>query len=137
MPHRRRKNDGEEQSMPGRRRASLRRGLLDGAAAATMSLLAGCMVGPDFHHPATPDAADYTPEPLPATAAADVHGGAAQRFVRDLDIPGQWWALFHSPELNALVEQALQANPSLDAAKAALREAQENVYAGQGALYPT
>jgi NodT family efflux transporter outer membrane factor (OMF) lipoprotein len=137
MPHRRRKNDGEERSMPGRRPASLRRGLRGGAAAATLSLLAGCMVGPDFHHPTTPDAADYMPEPLPATAAADVHGGAAQRFVRDLDIPGQWWTLFHSPALNAVVEQALKANPSLEAAKAALREAQENVYAGQGALYPT
>jgi NodT family efflux transporter outer membrane factor (OMF) lipoprotein len=104
---------------------------------AMTALLAGCMVGPDFLHPAAPDEADYTPEPLPVTAFADVHGGAAQRFVRDLDIPGQWWTLFHSPALNAFVEQALKANPSLDAAKAALRQAQENVYAGQGALFPT
>src|SRR4029077_4353173 len=44
--------------------------------------------------------------------------------------------MFISRALNAVVEQALKANPSLDAAKAALRQAQENVYAGQGALYP-
>jgi NodT family efflux transporter outer membrane factor (OMF) lipoprotein len=104
---------------------------------AVLALLAGCMVGPDFHHPAAPAEADFTPEPLPVTASAEVHGGGAQRFVRDLDIPGQWWALFHSRPLNSLVEQALTRNPTLDAAKAALREAQENVYAGQGALYPT
>jgi NodT family efflux transporter outer membrane factor (OMF) lipoprotein len=96
------------------------------------------MVGPDFLRPAVPDAAGYTPEKLASeTAAADIHGGEAQRFVHDLDIPGQWWTLFHSPPLNALIEQALEANPTLDAAKAALREAQENVYAEQGALFPT
>ena len=52
------------------------------------------------------------------------------------DIPGDWWTLFHSEPLNRLIEQALQANPDLDAAQAALRQAQENVYAGQGALFP-
>jgi len=126
--------------MTGHRRSRWRGGLRAAALAAQMAttaLLAGCMVGPDFLRPAAPDEADYTPEPLPATAAADVHGGAAQHFVRDLDIPGQWWTLFHSRALNAIVEQALKANPSLDAAKAALRQAQENVYAGQGALFPT
>jgi NodT family efflux transporter outer membrane factor (OMF) lipoprotein len=126
--------------MTGHRRSRWRGGLRAAALTAQMAttaLLAGCMVGPDFLRPAAPDEADYTPEPLPATAAADVHGGAAQRFVLDLDIPGQWWTLFHSRALNAIVEQALKANPSLDAAKAALRQAQENVYAGQGALFPT
>ena len=126
--------------MTGHRRSRWRGGLRAAALMAQMAttaLLAGCMVGPDFLRPAAPAAADYTPEPLPVTASAEVHGGAAQRFVRDLDIPGQWWTLFHSSALNAVVEQALKANPSLDSAKAALREAQENVYAGQGALYPT
>ena len=36
-----------------------------------------------------------------------------------------------------LIEQALRANPDIDAAQAALRQAQENVYAGKGALFPT
>ena len=125
------------------RRVSLRRSsavrlLTLAASAFVLALVPGCMVGPDFHPPTVPDEAGYTPEKLAAqTAAADVHGGEAQRFVNDLDIPGQWWTLFQSPPLNALIEQALRANPSLDAAKAALREAQENVYAEQGALFPT
>src|SRR6202008_4363203 len=79
--------------MTGHRRSRWRGGLRAATLTARMAmtaLLAGCMVGPDFYHPATPAAADYPPEPLPATAAADVHGGAAQRFVRDRDIPGQW-----------------------------------------------
>jgi outer membrane protein TolC len=63
-------------------------------------------------------------------------GGAAQRFVAGLDIPGQWWRLFHSPALDALVKRALTANPDLAAAQAALRVAKENLYAGRGVLYP-
>jgi hypothetical protein len=66
-----------------------------------------------------------------------VKGGEAQRFIQNLDIPGQWWTLFHSEALNAMVEQALKNNPTLPAAEAALRLAWENVYAGEGAFFPT
>ena len=101
-------------------------------------LLTGCAVGPNFVPPPAPDVNGYTPEPLGArTASADTRGGEAQRFVRDLDLPGQWWTLFHSKPLNSLVEQALAANPDLQAAQAALRVAKENVYAQQGALFPS
>src|SRR5262249_8250004 len=51
-------------------------------------------------------------------------------------IPGAWWDLFHSKPLSALVAEALKANPDLDAAHAALRQAKENVYAEEGSLYP-
>jgi NodT family efflux transporter outer membrane factor (OMF) lipoprotein len=101
-------------------------------------LLAGCAVGPDFEPPAAPDVEGYTREPLPArTASAEILGGAEQRLVRDLDIPGQWWTLFHSEALNTLIEEALKNNPTLPAAEAALRQAWENVYAAQGAFFPT
>ncbi len=101
-------------------------------------LLAGCEVGPDFARPAPPAVTGYTPEPLAArTASAPVEGGQAQRFVQGLDIPGQWWTLFHSPALNALVAQAIAANPSLPAAQAALRQAREDVYAEEGSLFPS
>src|SRR5215469_2840450 len=100
--------------------------------------LTGCAVGPDFEHPAAPDVSGYSPQPLPEqTSTADVKGGEAQRFVQGLEIPGQWWTLFHSEALNSLVEQALKNNPTLPAAEAALRQAWENVYAEQGAFFPT
>jgi NodT family efflux transporter outer membrane factor (OMF) lipoprotein len=100
--------------------------------------LADCAVGPDFEQPAAPDVTGYTPQPLAEkTASADVKGGAPQRFVQDLDIAGQWWTLFHSEALNTLIEQALKNNPTLPAAEAALRQAWENVYAEQGAFFPT
>ncbi len=100
--------------------------------------LTGCAVGPDFERPAAPDVEGYSREPLAAkTATAGVTGGEAQRLVRGLDIPGQWWTLFHSEALNALIEQALRNNPTLPAAEAALRQAWENVYAAQSAFFPT
>src|SRR5208282_3567799 len=101
-------------------------------------LVFGCAVGPDFRSPSAPAVDGYAPQPLPAqTASVDVKGGEAQRFVRDMDIPGQWWTLFHSKPLNDLIEQSLKANPDLEAAKATLRVARENVYAQQGAFFPS
>ncbi len=99
--------------------------------------LAGCAVGPDFLRPAAPETQTYTAEPLPPeTTSADIAGGAPQKFVAGADIPGQWWTLFHSESLNKLVEQSLKGNPDLEAAQASLRQAKENYYASEGALFP-
>jgi NodT family efflux transporter outer membrane factor (OMF) lipoprotein len=104
----------------------------------TFALLGGCAVGPDFETPAAPKEAGYTSEPLSTeTNAANVQGGDTQRFVLDRDIPAEWWALYHSDALNDLIVRALKANPSIDSAKAALRQAQENLYAQEGAFFPS
>jgi NodT family efflux transporter outer membrane factor (OMF) lipoprotein len=101
-------------------------------------LFGGCAVGPDFERPAAPAVQGYTPQPLPAsTASADDPLGGAQHFDTGKDIQGEWWQLLHSPPLDALVAQALEANPTLTAAQAALRQARENVYAQQGQYFPT
>jgi NodT family efflux transporter outer membrane factor (OMF) lipoprotein len=101
------------------------------------ALLAGCAVGPDFEPAAPPDATRYTREPLGAgTASTPVAGGAAQKFVTDMRIPDQWWTLFHSRELNALIERSIKANPSLEQAIAALRVAEENARAQEGKFFP-
>lgn len=100
--------------------------------------LAGCTVGPDFARPEVSANADYSREKLTSTTKADIDtGGAAQRLIAGMDIPGQWWTLFRSPELNALVEEALRANPDVTAAQAALRQANELVYADQASLFPS
>ena len=101
--------------------------------------MASCAVGPDFKAPAAPDAKAYTPAalvPTTASATADV-AGEAQTFNPARNLPADWWSEFHSPELDALVRQALKANPTVEAAQAALRQAQEYVYAQQGYFYPT
>ena len=99
--------------------------------------VSGCAVGPDYKRPDAPLVERYTPQSLPAqTATVEVKGGEAQRFVHDMDIPGQWWMLFHSKPLDDLIVQALKANPDVEGAQAALRGAWENVYAQQGAFFP-
>ena len=114
-----------------------RAGGIIAAWAVTAALLTGCAVGPDFAPPPAPNVSGYSPSPLPkTTASAATGGGASQTFVHSLDLPGQWWTLFHSKDLNTLVEQALAANADIEAAKAALSVARQNVYAQQGALFP-
>ena len=101
------------------------------------ALVAACSVGPDFFRPHPPVDAAYAPKALPeTTVAAAVHGGDPQRFVTGQDIPFKWWELFGSPALNSLVERAIRANPTVPAAKAALAQAEEMVYAQQGFFYP-
>jgi NodT family efflux transporter outer membrane factor (OMF) lipoprotein len=99
---------------------------------------AGCAVGPSYHRPEAPANAGYAPVPLPqSSASAPVHGGEAQRLMGGRDIPFEWWELFKSPVLNALVERAFRANPTISSAQAALVHAQELVYAQQGYFFPT
>ncbi|MEO8803661.1 MAG: efflux transporter outer membrane subunit [Rudaea sp.] len=106
--------------------------------ALTILSLSGCAVGPDFKPPAAPNVSAYTRESIPAQTEG-THGGgeSMQRFVEGRDIRGDWWTLFHSPALNALIAQALAHNPDLKAAQAALLAARETTRAGRGAYYPS
>jgi NodT family efflux transporter outer membrane factor (OMF) lipoprotein len=84
-----------------------------------------------------PPDAGYTPEKTPApTVSAPVAAGAAQKFAIGRDIPGDWWTVFHSKELDALIGEALHSNPSLQAAQATLWQAKENLYAQAGVMLP-
>jgi NodT family efflux transporter outer membrane factor (OMF) lipoprotein len=101
-------------------------------------MLSGCAVGPQFHRPAAPQAAGYSPTLLEATSAfSAIHGGEVQHLIAGRDIDFRWWRTFQSPALNALVEKAFQANPTITAAQAALCQAQELVYAQRGFFFPT
>jgi NodT family efflux transporter outer membrane factor (OMF) lipoprotein len=97
--------------------------------------LCSCAVGPNFHRPAAPTDTGY--EPTPASSAPIGSGADTQQLVADLKIPEQWWSLFQSPKLDQLVAEALRANPDVDAAKAALRQAHELYLAQRTALLPT
>lgn len=95
-------------------------------------------VGPNFHRPAPPRVDRYTAEVMPPeTASATGPAGAAQKFLSEQDVPRDWWTRFGSEELDALVADALRANPSVQAAAAALRQAQENTAAQRGYYFPT
>jgi NodT family efflux transporter outer membrane factor (OMF) lipoprotein len=104
-----------------------------------IATLAGCAAGPDFKRPDVPAASGYAPGNAiqVATVSAPVPAGESQRFNLVADIPFDWWTLFQSPQINSLIERAFKANPSIESAQAALRQAQEYVNAQQGFFYPT
>jgi NodT family efflux transporter outer membrane factor (OMF) lipoprotein len=112
--------------------------------ACALSLAAGCsacMVGPDFHAPPEPKGGLVGEPALPAqTVAAPVAGDerqVAQVFVPAAPVPARWWSLYRSPALDRLVDQALRQSPTVAAAQAALREAEENLSAQRGGLLPS
>lgn len=88
--------------------------------------LAGCTVGPDFARPQAPAATGYQPAgeaPPPRVVFGD---GPEQR----------WWTAFGSPQLNALVDQAIAHNRSLAASNATLAASRDEVRAIAGRRLP-
>jgi NodT family efflux transporter outer membrane factor (OMF) lipoprotein len=92
-------------------------------------MLSSCTLGPDFTRPKSPDVQNYTPR-----AEAEQ---AIKTLQRGQELPAQWWALFHSKPLTALIEQAIKHNPDLLSAQATLVQAQELADAKQGSLLPS
>lgn len=102
-----------------------------------VSALSACAVGPNFKQPEAPKTSSYTKDPVTKklTNAPGIPGGADQELVEGADIQAQWWELYKSTELDALIKKALEQNPNLAAADASLRAAQENVNAQIGGQY--
>ena len=92
--------------------------------------LAGCAaVGPDYQVPE--DAAVNRP------AAAGEFQQSHEAVFAQNSVPGTWWRLYQDPTLDALIEQALQANTSLRMAAANLERARAVTQEAQGAQSPT
>lgn len=100
--------------------------------------LAGCAVGPGFRRPSAPAVASYSTTPFPErTASAPGAQGGAQRLLEQVNVDAQWWRALGVPALDTLIAQAFQASPTLVAAEATLRQAQEVSSAQAGSTrYP-
>jgi outer membrane protein, multidrug efflux system len=90
--------------------------------AGILGWIAGCEVGPDYHPPQVNVRPDFAEAPSTQPVAASIEN---------------WWTVFNDPELNSLVDRAIQNNLDLKAAESRLRQAraQRGVVASQ--LYPT
>ena len=86
--------------------------------------VAGCAVGPDYVRPAVATPAALTRAPL---ATAGTAGPVAP----------DWWKAYGSPALDRLVADALDRNLGIEAARATLAAARENVIAQRGFFYPS
>lgn len=106
-----------------------------GAAAFAALTLSACAVGPDFVPPPAPADAGYG-KIGSSTASAAIAGGSTQRFAHGRDVPGEWWKLFRSKQISALVAEAVANHPDIAAAEAALRQAREIIEANAATFLP-
>ena len=90
------------------------------------AVTAACTLGPNFRLPAPPERPVYD-RSLPPARAGLTYGG---------DVADDWYTLFHSPSLNALVRQALVNSPDLNAARHGLLAAQYELKAVAGTALP-
>ena len=107
------------------------------AGLALTALLAGCAAGPNFERPAPPTVQTYSPiAPNEVATSAPSGVDSAQRVVPGLKVETDWWRSFQSPRLDAFIAEALSQSPTLAAAEATLRQAQElrNARAGSTQL---
>jgi NodT family efflux transporter outer membrane factor (OMF) lipoprotein len=88
-----------------------------------MFALAGCMVGPDFHPPATRVASQWNENSDPSV-------GSSLGNYRD------WWSAFNDPTLTRLVEIAYRQNLTLLAAGVRVLQARAQLAMAIGSFYP-
>lgn len=91
-------------------------------------LLAACSAGPDFVRPEAPKERTYTSarDALPA----------GRRLAVGRQVASEWWRLFGSPSLDALIGQAVSGNYDLASARQTLARAQALAQAENGGYWP-
>ena len=87
-------------------------------------LAGGCAVGPDYQRPAVNTPAHWS-EPL---AGGETNAPASLT---------AWWKNFHDPELDSLIDRAVQSNLDLQIAQARVREARAQYGIAAANLWPT
>src|SRR5947209_5481308 len=95
-------------------------------AAVVVSVLSGCMVGPDYQRPALPSPAVFRDTAAPAAPPDPTSFG-------DL----RWFEVFKDDQLQALLRTALVANYDLRDAVARVDEARANLGITRSEQFPT
>jgi multidrug efflux system outer membrane protein len=95
-------------------------------ATASLALLSGCSVGPDYVQPSVPQASAYK-EPGPWKKASP----------RDDISKGNWYSVFRDPELDKLEAQAEFSSQTLRAAIARVSESRAVAREAEAAFFPT
>jgi NodT family efflux transporter outer membrane factor (OMF) lipoprotein len=102
--------------------------------------LSGCTVGPNYQRPAAlatpgapalPTAYKELPPPNPP------NGTWKQAQPADAALKGNWWEVYHDPQLNALEEKIAVSNQTLKAAYEQYLQAREQVRIARSSYYPT
>lgn len=94
------------------------------AATVAFFVLSGCTVGPNYRKP---------PEAMPANWVEPAEGVSTEGPVEI----ARWWTLFDDPTLDALIEQAMEADKDLKIARARVREARAQRAIAASQLFPS
>ncbi|KEZ78129.1 efflux transporter outer membrane subunit [Salinisphaera hydrothermalis] len=111
------------------------------AAFMLITLITGCTVGPDYHPPAAPASNAYD---INGSTTGDENAEASdsresipkQAFERASKVRADWYKVFGSDKLDALIGRAIQHSPTLAAGRARIKAAREVVKENKAALYP-
>jgi multidrug efflux system outer membrane protein len=93
---------------------------------AGVALLTGCSVGPDYVQPTAPQSVTYKEA-----------GQWKKAEPQDAIAKGDWYSVFHDPELNKLEAEAQTANQSLRAAVARVSESRASARQTEANFFPT
>src|ERR1700742_3138924 len=131
----------------------MKRLMMKGAFTGSMLLgallvLAGCSLAPTYEVPSAPmptafkEAAHETThgaahEAAPAALPASEAGSWKTAQPSEAVSRGEWWTAFGDAKLDALEQQALDANQNLKAAAARVKEARALNQAARAGLFPT
>ncbi|MDE2343367.1 MAG: efflux transporter outer membrane subunit, partial [Betaproteobacteria bacterium] len=91
-------------------------------------LVSACSVSPELKTPPAPEASAYTKESELVSLDQKLELGNR--------IAGDWWSLFSSKPLDALIRQAVHSNHDLETAGETMKQAQEAANAADGNLMP-
>jgi len=89
-------------------------------------LFVGCTVGPNYHRPAAAVPAKW-----------DTTAPWREGTPMDAMAKGAWWTVYHDDELNALEQQAVEANQTLKISIARLEQARATAAVQVSTLFPT
>src|SRR6185312_10769024 len=106
------------------------------AGIASVLLLAGCAVGPNYNRPAaimTPAYKELPPETFKEAQAA----GLQTANPSDAFAKGKWWEIYNDAALNALEEQISINNQNVLVAEANYRQGKAAVRVTRAGLFPT
>jgi len=120
MQHRGNRAKEEKRSKPLKKRTELM------AAMMSLSLVAGCRVGPNYHRPVV----------QPPTAFRDLSENpqAQAQAASYADLP--WWQVFQDPQLQELIRTALKQNYDLQLATERINAARAQVAISRSRLFP-
>lgn len=104
------------------------------------TMLSACATAPQFKLPDVPAADGYdqsaTQSTTGVTTPTDASPIDVQTFATNAGLETAWWQQFKSPQLDRLMQQALQNNHTLAAAQATAEQAQALAEASTGVRYP-